>query len=280
MNNRYARRAVALLVMLAGALIAPVVEAAEPRRETIRIGGLTREYQVYAPSGYRRRQAVPLVFLFHGGGGTNSGIVRQSGYADLAERQGFILAAPQGFSNTWNAGSGLSQGDAERANIDDLGFVRAMLSRIMRDYSIDRSRVYLTGMSKGGMLAYYAACNMSVDIAALVAVSTTMTAATCAPRSPVALLHIHGSADTNVPLAGGRGLSAVYPPVQRAIDLWRATNGCTTPPIQQRLNPSTMCTVYGGCSSDVRLCIVQNGEHEWPAFAAGAGWDFFERHSK
>lgn len=269
------------LLMAVGAMFSTLTaEAVEPRRETVNIGGLTREYQVTVPSSYRQRQAVPLVILFHGGGGTSSAIVNQSGYADLAEREGFILAAPQGYSNTWNAGSGLDQGDAERANIDDLGFVRAMLARIERDYSIDRSRVYLTGMSKGGMLTYYLACNMSAEIAAITVVSATMTAATCAPVNPVAVLHIHGDADTNVPLAGGQGLSAVYPPVQRGVDIYRINNGCTAPSIQRRLSADTFCTVYGGCSSDVRLCIVPNGEHEWPDFAAGEGWDSFQRHSK
>lgn len=285
------------LLMLAATLFAPATDAqpipglrpafagrppASTQQEyTINIGGLTRTYQLYVPSAYQ--QAAPLVFLFHGAGGNATQIVNLTGFQAIAEREGFILAAPQGWANTWNAGSGQDQGPAEEYNIDDLGFVQAMLAKIKGDYSIDGSRVYLTGMSKGGMLTYHLACNMAADIAAIAVVSGAMTAATCAPVSPVALLHIHGSSDDVVPLEGGVGVQpgVVYPPAQQAIDLWRSNNGCLATPVQRQINqPSMFCTIYGGCISDVSLCVIQNGEHTWPSWAAGSGWDFFERHSK
>ena len=276
--------------------------AREGQRVTVNVGGERREYLLYVPSAYRPGTPIALVMAFHGGGDNIDHMARFTRYPAVAEQERFIVAIPQGVARTWNAGSGRGEGAAEDRNIDDLGFVRAMLTQIKSTYAIDPRRVYASGMSKGGMLAYYIACNMSEEIAAITVVSTTMTAARCNPSNPVAVLHIQGSADENVPLTGGRGKYTArgtsYPPVQQAIDLWRTRNSCSANITQMPLSPDTTCRVYSGCQAEVRLCLVQNGGHAWPGQdverwqeranyyvtrsfdATVLSWQFFVQHPK
>lgn len=272
------------------------------QRQRIEAGGRERAFLLYVPTSYRPGTPTPLVMLFHGGGGNAVHMARYTLYPVLAERKGFIVAIPQGIARTWNANSGLDEGVAEKRDVDDIGFVRAMLADIKARYDIDPDRIYASGMSKGGMFAYDVACHLSNQIAAIAVVSTTMTTAHCNPTSPVAILQIQGSADQNVPLAGGhgrftaRGIS--YPPVQHAIDFWRKENRCSAQTRDRQVTSDTSCRTYTACAAPVTLCIVANGGHAWPGqkperwqrradyyvthtfSATRATWRFFERHPK
>ena len=100
-------------------------------------------------------------------------------------REGFIVAYPEGTGRamagrfTWNTGSKLPHGWAERRNIDDVSFVRDLIAKLSRDYAVDPRRIYAIGMSKGGMLAYHLACQMSDVFAAVAAVAATMITVGC-----------------------------------------------------------------------------------------------------
>jgi polyhydroxybutyrate depolymerase len=273
--------------------------------QRIRFAGMDRRFLIYVPSSYSAERPLPLVLVFHGGAGTAARIAAKTGIHDLAREEEFITVYPQGTGSglggcNWNAGGDPPSGWAERHGIDDIGFVRQLIAQMSNLYAIDRKRIYAAGLSMGGMLAYYLACNMSDTIAAVGIVAGTMTASRCKPRNPVAIMHIHGTADENVPLNGGRGARtarrASWPPVSRGLAHWRGYNGCETTPRLVRQNGHVKCWQYDAPASraDVRLCLIDGGGHGWPGGRDkwdGGGidggfpatrelWDFFREHPK
>jgi hypothetical protein len=105
--------------------------------------GESRSYRVHVPPGYDGLTPVPLVFVFHGGGGSGEQIeLRSSGMNEIADREGFVAVYADGTGTirTWNAGG--CCGSAARDEVDDVGFVRALLdhleassARIQRAYT-------------------------------------------------------------------------------------------------------------------------------------------------
>jgi polyhydroxybutyrate depolymerase len=276
----------------------------------LRVDGIDRRYLLYLPETYDRSRAYPLVIVLHGGGGMSKGISQTSRMHDLADREGFIVVYPDGTGResnkklTWNAGGQPPQGWAERQGVDDVAFMRALVEAISTPFRVDRKRIYVAGMSKGGMLAYHLACRMSDVVAAVAVVAGTMTSADCQPQHPVAVLHIHGSADENVPLAGGKGprtaANANWPPVAKGIEFWRQNNDALAKAEVTYAEGAVTCQRFRSQDNhaDVELCIVDGGGHAWPGskpkirhrvsgeyvdqtFPASLRiWQFFQEHPK
>jgi polyhydroxybutyrate depolymerase len=241
------------------------------RWQAIRHNGLTRHYLVYVPR--HRRGPLPLVLLFHGGAGHPQAFARVTGMHTLAERAGFVVVYPAGTQGrrgmTWN---GRMQ---RRADIDDVGFVRAMLNALQTSNEIDRRRVYAAGMSVGGSLVYELACTMSEHFAAVAVVAGVMTSENCDPARPVPLLHIHGTDDQRVPLHGGRGRRTArhntWPPVESGIERWCEINRCSRPGNVIRSFEGMVGRRYTG-AADVELWLVEGGRHVWPGGTPGWRW--------
>jgi polyhydroxybutyrate depolymerase len=242
---------------------------------SLRIDGLERFCLLYIPTRARPARPMPLVLAFHGGGGNPRGFARMTKLHYLAETEGFLLAYPAGSGRrprrglTWNAGGDSPENWAERHRIDDVGFVKALIDELSRVYSIDRRRIFAIGASKGGMLAYHLACTMSETFAAVGVVAGSMITQHCTPRHPVAIYHVHGENDQNVPLQGGAGrLTArgnAWPPVEGGLDFWRRYNGCTDEKRETYRDDETTCWRYTGSGNgDVEFCLVRKGGHAWP----------------
>ena len=120
-------------------------------------------------------------------------------------------------------------------NVDDVGFVRAVLDDLAKVANIDSKRVFATGMSNGGILCYRLASELSDRIAAIAPVSGTMGTATCKPKRPVSVMHFHGTDDKFVPFKGGKGTSSLaqidFYSVEHSINAWVKANGCSEKPI-------------------------------------------------
>jgi polyhydroxybutyrate depolymerase len=249
-----------------------------------------RYYLLYVPTSYRSGVALPLVILFHGGGGSAEGIAKTSRMNEIAEKEGFIVAYPQGLGRvaaypyglgrggeadrgSWNAESISKVGWAERNGVDDIGFTKAVIDDISNRFSVDPARIYAAGLSKGAMMAYYAACKMPETFAAIAAVAGTMSSDECPAQLPVAILHIHGTNDENVPWQGGGGAfsarRADWPPVDRGLDLWRKIDNCAANEAVTFEGKDTKCTTWQSCSknSAIELCLVDGGGHAWPGSA-------------
>jgi polyhydroxybutyrate depolymerase len=274
--------------------------AGEPR--TLQAGGVTRRYFLYLPATWHRGRPAPLVLVFHGGGGRASGIAPHTGFSRLAEREGFVVAYPQGLNGRWNDGRGYA------ATHDDVGFVRALLDTLGRELAVDPRRVYATGISNGAMFSYRLACDLPGTFAAVAPVAGAMPAdlaPACAHTQPVSVLAFQGTADPLMPYAGGgvarrrgRVLSA-----ERSIAFWAETSGCTAAPVAtdepDRVTDGTRVrqTVYGTCREGraVELYTIEGGGHTWPGGPPVGGavgrvtreidatpliWAFFAEHPR
>jgi polyhydroxybutyrate depolymerase len=261
--------ATALALVLA-CLTAPTgtarAQVLQTQERTVNVGGYPRDYLIHVPAGVSR--PAPLVLVFHGGGGRGSGVMETSGMNDIADRQKFIAVYPNGIGRangrgTWNVGLGDVGGSA-----DDVAFVRAILRDVERSYPIDGRRIYATGESMGGIFSYRLACQMSETFAAIAPVGSTMVEPNCTPVSPVAVLHIQGSDDQNIPLYGGAGtmtgMGRTWPPPMAGISFWAQVDGCPGPETTHQDGPETTCQTFSGCRATVEFCVVNGSGHAWP----------------
>jgi len=244
---------------------APVPGTTEHR---LAFGGVDRSYRLVIPPGLPKGPA-PVVVVLHGGFGTAEGALRQGGWVAAAARGHFVVVAPNGISRSWNAG--VCCGPPARQGIDDVGFVLAVLDEVEGDLRVDRDRVYATGISNGGMLAYRLACDASRRFAAIAPVSATLVTDGCSPTEPVSLLHIHGLADGNVPFDGGLPTKSfqrnppAYRPVRESLEIFVQADVCTPTP---RVSTRGVVTTerWRGCTgrSAVELVTIADGGHSWP----------------
>jgi poly(3-hydroxybutyrate) depolymerase len=116
--------------------------------------GKDMEYALFVPSTYDKAKKSPLMIALHGLGGNPQGILRYGGFTDLAEKHGYILAAPMGYNQRgWYGARPLVKGkDDDPKNISELSEkdVMNVLDIVKKEYSIDNDRVYLMGHSMGG----------------------------------------------------------------------------------------------------------------------------------
>jgi len=134
-------------------------DSAAGSRQSLVVGGVERVYVVRTPRDLAGRGApAPLVLVLHGGGGNASIAEGMTGFSELAEKTGFIVVYPEGSGRfrgrllTWNAGH--CCGHAMEQRVDDVAFISALLDRLGADYPVDPRRIYVTGMSNGGMMAH------------------------------------------------------------------------------------------------------------------------------
>ena len=245
---------------------------------TLQVNGESRGYFLYLPPTWHRGRPAPLVFVFHGGGGQASGIAPHTGFSRLADREGFVVAYPQGLGGRWNDGRGYA------ATHDDVGFVRVLLDTLTRELGIDPRRVYATGISNGAMFSYRLACDLPGTFAAVAPVAGAMPAdlaPACERTQPLSVVAFQGTTDPLMPYIGGgvalrrgRVLSA-----ERSIAFWATVDGCTPSPATadepDRVVDGTRVrhTVFGGCREgrSVELYTIEGGGHTWPGGPA-AGW--------
>jgi polyhydroxybutyrate depolymerase len=312
-SNPFHRAAALLALGLALAACAvPLNVAANDESQSLEFGGRTRSYIVHLPPGTMAGKSLPLVVNLHGGGGNARSAIEQTGFNDEADRSGFIVVYPNGTGPAhplleamgrgqfygWNAGT--CCGYPVKQSVDDVGFIRTMISTLEQQYPIDRKRIYATGISNGAMMAYRLACEMSDTFAAVGIVSGALTARVCQPAQPVAVIHFHGTADQNVPLRGGVGQKAYdkapKPPVMDAIDFWAKRDNCSLQP-QATSNGNITQRVYA-CprgNAGVVFYLISGGGHAWPGgkqmlsildkpdmeiSATQLIWQFFVAHPK
>jgi polyhydroxybutyrate depolymerase len=272
---------------------------------SLKVGDRERTYLLHLPPVYDGERSLPLMIVLHGGGGNAPGAVRMTGFSEKADKEGFAVVYPNGSGRlknrllTWDSGN--CCGYALDNNVDDVGFIRALIDELENSRAIDPRRVYVTGISNGGMMTYRLACELSDKIAAAAPVAGALNLENCQPAHPVSMIIFHGTADEHVLYDGGEPLKRadthrrVDKSVSYAVNFWVNQDGCSATP--QREERGTIRTeIYRGgkAGTEVVLYTVKGGGHAWPggeAYVLGAEptreisatdlmWDFFVRHPK
>jgi polyhydroxybutyrate depolymerase len=273
---------------------------------TLSVSGVTRHYLLHVPENLPPGRLVPLVLVFHGGGGRASQMAAFTGFDALAEREQFIVAYPDGIGRHWNDGRG-------RSHADDVGFIRGLLDELEQFYPVDARRVYATGISNGGFFSNRLACELSDRIAAIASVAATMPeplGSECNPARPISVLYIQGTEDPLVPIDGGKigfrhGRSLGHNiSLADSVAFWRRVDGITSAPVVENLphqvddGTHVRREVWSGGKDHTEVVeyIIEGGGHTWPdgpqylpKFIVGRAsrnldatsviYNFFARHS-
>jgi polyhydroxybutyrate depolymerase len=246
-------------------------------------GGRERSYVLHVPPG-RASAPRPLLLAFHGGGGNGPGIQRYAGLHPLADRDGWLVAYPNGSNRwfdgrllTWNAGD--CCGFASDANVDDVGFALALIEDAARTAKpLDRARVYATGHSNGAMMAYRLADAAPERIAAIAPVAGAPAHDASDAARPVPVLHIHSADDPRALYTGGvtetRGRQIRHRPVEAELARRRALAGCPPEPaeLERRARPVASGAVHTATLLVWAPCAGGGEMRLWRLGGAGHGW--------
>lgn len=248
----------------------------------VQVNGQTRTYIMHVPSGYSGSEPTALLLDFHAMGAQADMERDSSGFAELSDELGFVVVWPQGIDNTWDLGPccALSEPAA-----DDFAFVRALVRKVSSEACIDPNRVYATGFSLGGGMAYYLACKQAEIFAAVAASSMDLFAdaeTECQPSRPVSVISFRGADDTVVPYGGGISGPPGYPDMLNdrlgavgTFEKWAALDQCTGSPTDPDPNS---CSTYTTCEegAEVTLCTIEDGVQV--TGDASVAWEMLERH--
>jgi len=242
-----------LVVLLAPALAAAAFDVGLNTR-TLTHDGLARNFLVDVPASYDGSTAVPLVLNFHGLG---SNAQQQRGISRIlpvAEREGFIVAHPNGVSNRWNAGTCCG------GTLDEIGFVRAVVASIAAEANIDPRRIYATGLSNGGAMSQWLACNAADLFAATSPMAFPISVEAlpdCRPVRSIPVMMVMGLTDVLVDYEDGAFGDAV-----ESFEYWRDIDGCagTVPDVKDTSNQG-YCESYTQCANgtEAKLCSIVAG---------------------
>jgi polyhydroxybutyrate depolymerase len=278
------------------AFASPAPTRAGTQSASLEFGGRTRTYLVHVSAGHDSKTPLPLVFVLHGATQSAESAERMSGMSAKADQNHFMVIYPSGTGRlsgvpTWNAGN--CCGYALANHVDDIGFLRALIEKLQRDYPVDPKRIYFTGISNGAIMSYRVACEMSDQVAAIAPVEGALNI-DCHPSAPVSVLIFHGTADRLVPFNGGAasftlGDKPKHHSVAYAVDFWVKRDACSAAPEHQE-TPKVHIDKYTGCQDGaaVALYAIQGGRHMWPGHPLSGNsvaatdliWSFFAAHPK
>ncbi|WP_433327941.1 alpha/beta hydrolase family esterase [Spirillospora sp. CA-294931] len=252
-----------------------------------------REYLLHVPPKLTKGKwrdgkpatPLPLVLALHGGLANMSKMRQLTGFDRISDDRGFLVAYPDGFMTTWNAGG--CCGAAKIGNIKDVAFLSKLIDRLTGSGLADPGRVFVSGFSNGAGMAYRLACEKPEKVAAIGVVEGAL-ATPCSPDRPVSAMIFHGTADRSVPFGGGGRMDfndgRPFPSVASAVEFWRKNADLPRPErgLAAKGVASTECetTGKGAGGAEVAFCTIDGGTHRWPDGASSALWDFFAAHPR
>ena len=256
--------------------------------KTMQFGGVERQYIEYIPANVL--SPAPILFVLHGLGDDMSNMFNSTGFKQIADQHGWIVIVPQaleasfqGYSlgTAWNSGIHVSLYTYEltiNEDVDDSGFIMAILDDEIANSNADPNNVFVTGFSMGGFMSNRLAIEHGDRIKAIASVSGTVgnMVQDNTPNGHLSTMHIHGTADGTVSYdnAGFNmqiatvsvGLGA-----EATTDYWRNFNQCSATPTTynypDNMNDGLTFERYeytGGTNGTRTVFIkVNGGDHTW-----------------
>ena len=260
--------------------------------KTLFFDGQSRSYIIYVPASYNGSVDYPLLFSFHGGGGTSSGFIFVNDMRPIADTANFIAVYPQAAvdptdgSNSWLHKTPTTH--------NDVNFIEAIIDTLSNDYNIDNDRVYACGYSEGGIFSYELGCRLNDRIAAFSSVSGSMLVdafrvsyynlGNCSPIHPTAVLLIPGTIDSS-PHSSYSGFQPYYMSVNDITTFWANHNNTDINPTVTTVpnsNTSDGSTIEKRIWENGDNCVaiqelkVINGDHDWPGSSGNMDIDASE----
>jgi polyhydroxybutyrate depolymerase len=294
--------------------------AGNDQKGSIMHDNMERTYHIHFPVTYKKSIRSPMVIVLHGKGGNGESmvLVTKRGFDKLSDSDGFLVVYPDGIELNWNDGRSDEESNdrAHKENIDDVGYISALIDSLKEDYNIDPKRVYVTGISNGAIMSYRLACELSHKITAIAPVDgniPSMLSHECTPTRSVSVLAINNVDDPLVPFEGGEIWSHFHRvklgkvlSVNESITFWVRRNKCSIIPFidqEPDRDPTDGTRVLrkefkkGLDGTEVILYKIDGGGHTWPggfqylpAWIIGRTcrdfdaceviWAFFKKHSR
>ncbi|MCS7204190.1 MAG: hypothetical protein NZ853_00670 [Leptospiraceae bacterium] len=265
------------------------LQISDPNYDWIEIShqNFVRRAVLYFPDNYEKInftldpnvRTFPLMIGLHGGGGDHETFLSLSKgrLLKLKEKYGFFLVLPLGYKNHWNDGRKGRISKSHTFNIDDVGFLLKLIEYLKKHYPIDENRIFLFGISNGGMMAFRFACERSETIRGFATVATSMPVdliSNCQSsiRKPLKFLFIHGTKDPIVPYEGGEvkvffRSRGVVLSAEDTLDFWKKKLQCK-PTKSSFLSQAKVQTevLEFDCKkpNSMKFYKVHQGGHTWP----------------
>jgi len=260
----------------------PALKAADST-VTLEHGGRSRKYILHVPSGLTAGSALAVVIDLHGAGGTGAQQKGMSGFAALADKEKFLAVFPDGVDGYWNVDDTCC-GTAGTQKIDDVGFLKAIITSLKGQTCVDAKRVYVSGFSNGGGLAHRMGCDAADVIAAIAPTATDLRTQPCKPTRPISMMEVKGMADSLEPYEGGvvgpAGGQYTAVGAKASQKLWATIDQCTA----TAKTIDTYCESITDCADGVEadLCSLPNTDHSVYGNSLGFNvasvvWSMFKR---
>jgi len=168
---------------------------------------IERSYQVYRPTS--AAADATALFVLHGSGGSGSEMraIAGAGFERLADQHGFLVVYPDGFEKHWNDCRGSADYSANTENIDDTRFFQELTAEVAKRQRASADKMFITGLSNGGQMAYKMALESPRTFKAYAAVIASLPEQAnldCnKSNTAVSMLIMNGDKDPINPYKGG-----------------------------------------------------------------------------
>jgi len=284
----------------------------QPGRHVVRlqVDGLDRRFICITPDS-KPGHLLPVVFFFHGAGGSAWQASRTYGWAEKAEKENFFAVFPEGMPvhpdqeasflinpHIWRD----ERSDIPVRNVNDVHFFEVLLGKLQATLPIDSHRIYVTGFSNGAAMTFTLGSHYANRIAAIAPVSSQSFVHIDSLVRPLPVYYLTGTADPLIPYNGGSvkmpwGNSRTTPPVQETVDHWAKLDVCPPEPQTVSITDNVRVLRYGPGrdNSEILFTTIDGNGHHWPDtkeplphFISGPAldpfnatdriWDFFKAH--
>ena len=231
-------------------------------------GGQARSAFIVEHERLKRRLRATILIL-HGGSGSGLRTRRIIGLEDVIRSQGVVIVYPDAINGKWDLAD-----DSHR----DVQAIRDLIKKLVDERISDRKKIYLLGVTTGGILAMKTACENSDMVAGVGVLLVTMPptlAASCKPSTPVPFFLLAGTADPLVPFAGGAANLREYKQpvasVEATLAPFLTAAGCSEklsttsfPDKDPNDGSRVFLDTFNNCKAPVELVRVEGGGHTLP----------------
>ena len=242
----------------------------------LQVDGQRRTFLLYVPSRYDPRVRSPLIISLHGAMTWPALEAAVDGWRRIADSTGAVVVYPGGTGwgpKVWNMA-----GSQHPATMPDVRFISRLLDTLEAAYAIDPRRVYVSGFSNGGGMAFVLSCTLGRRIAAVgvVAAAEALPWRWCPEPTPLPMLAMHGQADPIVPYGGGKVWMAPrpFPSVRAWAAEWARRDNCESVPSERQVATGVLRRSYAHCAAGpgVELYTLAQAGHQWPGGRALPRW--------
>jgi polyhydroxybutyrate depolymerase len=250
--------------------------------QTLLVNGVERSFDVVRPKT-QQKPAATLIVL-HGGRGGAKQLRRYINMDDAASNVGAVTVYPNGINSQWNDGRTGTDGNPLVAT-DDVGFLDALMVKLIEEKIADPKRIYFAGVSNGGMMSLRMACESKHHISGIAIIAANYPIGLSCTKFPMMkILHFMGTADPIAPFAGGpisgwKGRGAVSS-TEKAREFFMKSSGCKemvskSLPDKSPKDGTTVVLMRGeSCSGGAGFAeyIIHGGGHTWPGARPTLKW--------